>query len=132
MHILQKCCLFLLLASPMSFASSPNSVLVNGIKWKIVREEEIVIQQRRYDGHTSCDKHVIRIASDIGRCFEAVTLFHELEHASVCEQNFEVQQMSGHQAIERLAFGMSKIIADNPNLRRYFGKASKCSWTDAE
>lgn len=132
MSVALKWFFFLLLASTPALAGSPTSVVVNGTKWRIVREPDIIVEQRPYDGYTLCDKHVIRIANDIGRCFEAVTLFHELEHASVCHQNFELQQMTGHQAIERLAFGMSKIIADNPNLRRYFGRASKCSWNDAE
>lgn len=129
---MKKWLVFFLMASSMAFAGSPKSVVVNGTKWTIVREQQIVLADGRYDGYTSCDKHVIRIAGDIGRCFEAVTLFHELEHASVCDQDFEVQKMTGHEAIERIAFGMSKIIADNPNLRRYFGRASKCSWIDAE
>jgi hypothetical protein len=123
---------FLLVASRMAFGGSPNSVVVNGTKWRIVREHEIVLEHGQYDGYTFCDKHIIRIADDIGRCFEAVTLFHELEHASVCDQGFEAERMTGHEAIERLAFGMSKIIADNPKLRRYLGKARNCSWTDAE
>jgi hypothetical protein len=124
-------CIFLL-AGPMAFAGSPESVWVNGTKWKIVREQNIIVGDGRYDGYTLCDKHVIRIASDIGRCFEAVTLFHELEHASVCNQDFESQKMTGHQAIDRLSFGMPKIIADNPKLRHYFGQTRNCSWTDAE
>jgi hypothetical protein len=111
----------------------PRAVKVNGAEWTIVRQHAIVGERGTpYDGYTSCDKHVIRIADDIGRCFEAVTLFHELEHASVCNQEFEVQSMTGHQAIERLAFGMSKILADNPKLRKYFGRSSQCSWTAAE
>jgi hypothetical protein len=129
---MKKWIVVLLLVSRMAFAGSPESVVVNGTKWKIVREQEIILKHGAYDGYTSCDKHVIRIAGDIGLCFEAVTLFHELEHASVCNQDFESQRMTGHDAIERLAFGMSKIIADNPNLRRYFGKARNCSWTDEE
>jgi hypothetical protein len=132
MRVAVKWFFFLLLASTPAIAGSPNSVVVNRIKWRIVREPDIKVGQRWYSGYTLCDKHVIRIEEDLGRCFEAVALFHELEHASVCHQNFELQQMNGHQAIERIAFGMSKIIADNPKLRRYFGRASKCSWTDEE
>jgi hypothetical protein len=132
MGIAKKWFCFLLLIGPMAYAGSPESVLVNGTKWKIVREQNIILEDGRYDGYTLCDKHVIRIANDIGRCFEAVTLFHELEHASVCNQKFESQKMTGHEAIDRLAFGMPKIIADNPKLRRYFGQTRNCSWTDAE
>lgn len=132
MVVLKKCLVFILLTSLTAFARSPKSVVVNGTTWTIVREQNIIVGEGRYDGYTSCDKHVIRIADDIGRCFEAVTLFHELEHASVCNQDFEAQRMSGHEAIDRLAFGMSKIIADNPEIRRYFGKARDCSWNDAE
>ena len=123
---------FLLLSGPIAFAGPPKSLMVNGTKWKIVRQPKIIVKSAMYEGYTSCDKHVIQIVDDLGRCFEAVTLFHELEHASVCNQDFESQQLSGHQAIDRLAFGMPKIIADNPELRHYFGKSRKCSWTDAE
>jgi hypothetical protein len=132
MGIAKKWLYFLLLAGSMAFAGSPESVMVNGAKWRIVREQNIILEDGSYDGYTLCDKHVIRIANDIGRCFEAVTLFHELEHASVCNQKFELQKMTGHEAIDRLAFGMPKIIADNPKLRRYFGQTRNCSWTDAE
>lgn len=105
---------------------------MNGTKWSIVYHKDIILHNQPYDGYTSCDEHVIRIADDIGRCFEAVTLFHELEHASVCDQDFELKNMTGHDAIDQLAFGMSKIIADNPKLRRYFGEARNCSWNAAE
>jgi len=129
---IQRWAVFLLLASPMAFAGPPKSLMVNGTKWKIVRQPDIILKSGRYQGYTSCDQHVIQIVDDLGRCFEAVTLFHELEHASMCNQGFESQQLSGHQAIDRLAFGMPKIMADNPELRHYFGKSRKCSWTDAE
>jgi len=129
---MKKWIVALFLVSQTAFAGSPKSVIVDGTKWEIVREHNIIVEHSVYDGYTSCDKHVIQIADDIGRCFEAVTVFHELEHASVCNQDFELRKMTGHDAIERLAFGMSKIIADNPNLRRYLAKARKCSWTDAE
>ena len=129
---MKKWIVALFLVSQTAFAGSPKSVIVDGTKWEIVREHNIIVEHSVYDGYTSCDKHVIQIADDIGRCFEAVTVFHELEHASVCNQGFELRNMTGHDAMDRLAFGMSKIIADNPNLRRYFAKARKCSWTDAE
>jgi hypothetical protein len=129
---LQQWAVFLLLASSTAFADPPKSLMVNGTQWKIVRQPEIILKSGWYQGYTSCDKHVIQIVDDLGRCFEAVTLFHELEHASVCNQDFESQQLSGHQAIDRLAFGMPKIMADNPKLRQYFGKSRNCSWTDAE
>ena len=116
----------------MAFAAPPKSLIVNGTKWRIVLQPEIILKSGRYQGYTSCDKRVIQIVNDLDRCFEAVTLFHELEHASMCYQDFEAQQLSGHQAIDRLAFGMPKIIADNPELRNYFGKSRKCSWTAAE
>src|SRR5581483_11279917 len=112
---------FLVLASPMAFGRPPKSLLVNGTRWKIVPQPEIILKSGWYQGYTLCDKHVIEIVNDLGRCFEAVTLFHELEHASVCNQDFESQQLSGHQAIDRLSFGMPKILADNPELRHYFG-----------
>jgi len=124
--------LILLVVALPAGARSPKSLIVNGTMWTVARQHDIFVAGRWYDGYTACDQHVIRIADDIGRCYEAVTFFHELEHASVCNQDFEVKQMSGHDAIEQLAFGMSKILADNPKVRAYFNKSRNCSWTDEE
>src|SRR3954470_8929178 len=69
---IKRWAVFLLLASSMAFAGPPKSLIVNRTRWQIVRQPEVILKSGRYQGYTSCDKHVIQIVDDLGRCFEAV------------------------------------------------------------
>jgi hypothetical protein len=131
--------LILLLLSAAALAQQPGipDFKVDGVQWEARREQTISRPDpdrgtsSLFYGYTGCDQHVLQIRLNLPQCYERETVMHELMHAAMCNwrqfgESFEKTQVSGHEAIDRLAPKVMRIIADNPELANYFAAAPDC------
>jgi hypothetical protein len=117
-------------------AEIPNFT-VDGVSWH-VWHEQTVTRPNPADGstaylygYTTCETHVVEVRRELPPCYEREVVMHELMHAAMCDWrqlgvSFEKTQFNGHEAIERLAPHVVRIISDNPQLAAYFAAAPDC------
>ncbi len=110
---------------------------VDGVSWRVWHEQTVTRpnpndgSKAYFFGYTMCDRHILEVQRGLPGCYEREIVMHELMHAAMCNwrqfgESFEKTQLDGHEAINRLAPHVVRILADNPQLTAYFAAAPEC------
>lgn len=94
----------------------PEKLKIGGLIYDVKREEKVIFDNRIAYGKIDRDKAIIVIASDVqGEQGMKQTFLHEMLHGIA--KYFAITELDeNEEIIDKLAWGLHMVIADNPDM----------------